>query len=76
MTFGRAIDLLKLGFKVCRRSWNKKRWVVLVGQFDYSLNIDKFESGLPFLGIKTKSDDFGVYSPSHCDILAIDWEVY
>ncbi|MNM07339.1 hypothetical protein D3C81_173810 [compost metagenome] len=77
MNFGQAVELLKNGKKVGRVGWNGKgMWLVLVNARNYT--VDAVRSGshsvLPFIGMKTASDEFVPWLASQTDMLAEDWE--
>lgn len=78
MTFGLAIEALKMGKKVARAGWNGKgMWLMLVPTsiadavaFQYAaLN------SLPWIGMKTVDDKFVPWLASQADMLAEDWQV-
>lgn len=78
MNFGQAIEKLKEGGKVARKGWNgKNMWLVLVNSRNYT--VDAVRSGshsvLPWIGMKTETDEFVPWLASQTDMLAEDWEV-
>jgi hypothetical protein len=80
MNFGDALSLLKSGMRVARSGWNgKNMWLVLVPAYDYVpsngvpvalLGLQK----LPWIGMKTATNDFVPWLASQTDMLAEDWE--
>lgn len=73
MTFGAAVEALKLGKEVSRSGWNGKgMWLALVTP-DGSTS-----SGfplLPWIGMKTADNKFVPWLASQTDVLADDWGV-
>lgn len=76
MNFGEAIELLKKGKRVARSGWNGKgMWLTLVELWQYnptkshSLGLVK----LPWIGMKTATNDFVPWLASQTDMLAEDW---
>ena len=75
-SFSEALEALKEGKRVARQGWNgKNMWIVLVKQSNYS--VDAVRSGsycvLPFIGMKTATDEFVPWLCSQTDMLAEDW---
>ena len=87
MSFSLALELLKNGYRVCRRGWNGKgMWLVLVIPEDddtphegpgYSLWRMQGIVGhaLPWIGMRTADDKFVPWLASQTDMLADDWMV-
>lgn len=77
MTFGLAIEALKLGKKVARAGWNGKgMWLYRVCACDYTLESYVHVAGqLPWIGMKTAGDEFVPWLASQTDMLAEDWTV-
>ncbi len=87
MSFGVAIETLKLGYRVARVGWNGKgMWLVMVsGPDDPEPNVagymmawdDGVSIGvdrlLPWIGMKTADGGFVPWLASQTDILANDW---
>ncbi len=88
MTFGLAIEALKLGTRVARAGWNGKgMWLALTlsihdiprtgtTQPVYRLTIDDDGAGataLPWIGMKTADNKFVPWLASQTDMLAEDW---
>lgn len=82
MTFGLAIEALKLGQRVARAGWNGKgMWLGLVEGYDY--NPDKGRATvhslgcqkLPWIGMKTADGCFVPWLASQTDMLAEDWVI-
>jgi hypothetical protein len=79
MSFGCAVEKLKLVKKVARKGWNGK------GMFLFQVSGDRFESGkahgvydyphAPFIAMKTADDKVIPWLASQADVLAEDWEV-
>ncbi len=82
LTFGLAVEAMKLGHKVCREGWNGK------GMFAYYVPagvylahseamMGEFENDMVpyrhYLALKTAQDDVATWSPSTSDALAEDW---
>lgn len=86
LTFSEALTALKEGKKVARHDWNDRGSVFLflvpgstfkvnrpplLGIYPEGTNIDY----RPHVDIRTRSGKIGVYSYTHCDVLADDWYV-
>jgi hypothetical protein len=89
MTFGEAIEALKVGDRVSRAGWNgKKMWLRLVTPHDGS------DANLPYVSISTESSlhmvsdvaywvearadippEIAPWVAAHADVLAEDWFV-
>lgn len=79
MTFGLAIEALKLGKKVTRAGWNGKGMrlkLVPNGYFDVGISIVEEQTKLlPWIGMKTADSRFVPWIGSQTDMLAEDWQV-
>ena len=85
LTFGMAIEALKIGRKVARAGWNGKgMWLNLVkiGHYDvgcetvgYDPNSDENPALLPWIGMKTADNKFVPWLASQTDVLADDWQI-
>jgi hypothetical protein len=77
MTFGEAIEALKVGDRVSRTGWNgKKMWLRMVTPHDGS------DANLPYVSISTESSEslpivsyVAPWVAAHADMLAEDWFV-
>jgi len=70
MTFGQALVALKLGGKVTRTGWNGKgMWLELQVPDEHS------KMSLPYIYMKTVTDDLVPWLASQTDVLAEDWMV-
>lgn len=70
MTFGDAIENLKLGFRVSRSGWNGKgMWLELQVPDAGS------KMTLPYIYMKTADDNLVPWLASQTDMLADDWSV-
>jgi hypothetical protein len=68
MPFEEALIYLKKGLKVSRSGWNAKgMWIAMQRPAANSLMT------LPYIYIKTASDQCAPWTPSQCDVLAEDW---
>lgn len=77
MSFGLAIEALKLGARVARAGWNGKgMWLLLVPQchWETTRGLEHLE-GLPWIGMKTADDKFVPWLASQTDMLADDWQL-
>ena len=78
MTFGGALELMKMGFKVARKGWNGKgMWLHYISGSHYETwqeDAIKYET-LPWIGMKTADDKFVPWLASQTDMLAEDWMV-
>lgn len=86
LTFGLAIEALKLGKKVARSGWNGKgMWLVYVAGDVYEVARDVLISidapdrtnsnFLPWIGMKTADNKFVPWLASQTDVLAEDWVI-
>ena len=76
LTFGYAIEAMKLGKKVAREGWNGKgMWIMIcVPEGDYTLESTGETYGrLPYLYMKTADNNLVPWLASQMDILAEDW---
>jgi hypothetical protein len=70
MNFGKAIEEMKLGKKVCRKGWNGKgMWLAIQTPDEHS------KMTCPYIYMKTAQDDFIPWLASQADMLADDWEL-
>lgn len=70
MTFGQAIEALKLGSKVHRDGWNGKgMWLAL------QVPDANSKMSLPYIYMKTADDKLVPWLASQTDILSDDWSV-
>ena len=80
LTFGLAVEALKLGKRVARAGWNGKgMWLCLVQDWDMPDSklprlIDDLEA-LPWIGMKTADNKFVPWLASQTDVLAEDWVI-
>ena len=86
LSFGLAIEALKLGKKVARAGWNGKgMWLVYVAGDVYEVARDVLISidapdrtnsnFLPWIGMKTADNKFVPWLASQTDVLADDWSI-
>jgi len=68
MTFGEALEQLRIGGKVYREGWNGKgMWLALQEPDENS------KMTLPYIYMSTVTGDLVPWLASQTDILAIDW---
>jgi hypothetical protein len=82
LTFGLAIEALKLGKRVARAGWNGKgMWLAVVEGYEY---MPKTDNGavhalgcekLPWTGMKTADNKLVPWLASQTDVLAEDWVI-
>lgn len=79
MSFGMAIEAMKVKKKVCRKGWNRKgMWLKMVSKGNFDVGVDTVEEGsnlLPWIGMKTADNSFVLWLASQTDMLAQDWIV-
>ena len=78
MTFGLAIEALKVGKRVARAGWNGKgMWLKLVPNSlaDYVAFQHEALNPLPWIGMKTADECFVPWLASQTDMLADDWQI-
>ena len=76
LTFGLAIEALKLDKKVSRAGWNGKgMYVRFVKEWEYTDGIDDNRKCNPLLTIKNVDESVSTWVPSINDVLAEDWQV-
>jgi hypothetical protein len=87
MTFGMAIEAMRMGKKVARFGWNGKgMFLYLVGEGRYppstvpgleiaSRNKDGLVPYLPYIAMKTVNNDVVPWLASQTDMLGEDWEI-
>lgn len=69
-TFGGAIEALKLGHRVARAGWNGKGMYLELQEPD-----ENSKMTLPYIYMKTVSDDLVPWLASQTDMLAEDWSI-
>lgn len=85
MSFGLAVEALKMGRRVTRPSWNGKHmWLVLVtpGNYDVGCKTIRYIHGdtppltlAPWIGMRTAQFVFTPWAPAQSDVLADDWQI-
>lgn len=84
LTFGEAVEALKLGLRLTRKGWNGKDmfvWYVPKGNYPVRMDAIKgeFEGDIApyreYLALKTADGDVSTWAPSISDVLAEDWLV-
>jgi hypothetical protein len=85
MTFGHAVELLKLGQAICRKGWNGRGmfiYYVPAGAYPARTDVAKEYYGdalvpyNPYFAIKNVDDSVSTWVPSINDCLAEDWAIY
>lgn len=71
MTFEEILPLLKKGEKVIRTGWPGAELYV---RFVEESTFDG-ETLTPYFLINVKGEGYTMFTPTVCDILAVDWEV-
>ena len=73
LNFGQAIEALKKGQKVARQGWNGKgMWLEYVSN---ESEMYKEFPKLPYIGMKTATNEFVPWLASQTDVLAEDWVI-
>lgn len=80
MTFGQAIEALKLGNRVTRKGWNgRNMWLIFVPANRWSTSIGPHyvenAHTLPWIGMKTVDGGLVPWLASQSDILEEDWQL-
>ena len=77
MSFGLAVEALRLGKRVCRAGWNGKGvWLVYVNPVGQGINDDApYYKVIPWIGMKTADDKIVPWLASQIDVLADDWTI-
>lgn len=88
MSFGQAVELLKLGERVARKGWNGKGMFVVFQKgypqgipcneqtaIAWGLNYGDLFKCEPYLQIKMVNGSHAMWVPSINDVLAEDWEI-
>lgn len=79
MDFGQALAALKAGKKIARSGWNGNgMWIMLIKGWTVDVEYATALHGLlpiPWIGMKTATDDFVPWLASQTDVLAEDWMV-
>jgi len=80
MNFGKALEALENGSKVCRSGWNGKgMWLLFVPADKWSTSVGPNNihnaHRLPWIGMKTADGGFVPWVASQTDILAKDWQI-
>lgn len=83
VNFGGAINLLKAGLAVRRKSWSGGKFLYYVPSASYPamtdvaksiMNEERKVSYKEYIAIRCEDGDVGFYTPTQCDVLAKDWE--
>ena len=78
-SFGHAVHLMKLGFKLARKGWNGKGMYISYvdpkewNSSELERHWDEDLKPRPWIGIKTVDDEYMPWVPSQSDVLAEDW---
>ena len=84
MSFGSAVEAMKLGARVARTGWNGNgmfAWYVPAGVYPARMEAIKgvFPDDMvpyrPYYALKTAQGDVAIWAPSTSDTLASDWVV-
>lgn len=80
LTFGLAIEALKMGYKVARKGWNGKgMWLSYFDPYNtIQFVLEEKKIGgtfLPYIGMKTADNKYVPWLASQTDILAEDWYI-
>ena len=79
LTFGLAIEALKLGKRVARAGWNGKGMYLALIPGGYAehpnVNGGMEIEALPWIGMKTADNKFVPWVASQTDVLAEDWAI-
>ncbi len=83
MNFGEALQHLKNNERVCRSGWNGKgMWLLLVRSTQWMLydlpalpKNNAPTNQLPWIGMKTATNEFVPWLASQTDMLAEDWKL-
>jgi hypothetical protein len=76
MDFGKALEALKAGKKLCRTGWNGKgMFVVYQKGYPQGMNEGDLFVCNPYLQIKNVNGSHSMWVPSIGDILAEDWKI-
>jgi hypothetical protein len=76
LSFSGALQLLKLGRRMCRAGWNGKgMFLFLVRDWTYTDGKQDNFPNQPFLAMKTADDKVIPWLASQADLLAEDWEM-
>lgn len=76
MTFGNAIELMKMGFKVTRKGWNEGMLLFLVNGSDLKSKIGMYEDLEDIIVMRTEPKNVVLgWIASQADMLADDWIV-
>lgn len=89
LTFGDAIEIVKLGGKMTRKGWNGKKMFIVYqkGYPDgipcnkqtaeaWGMNEGDLFKCRPYLQLRCADGSHAMWAPSTSDALAEDWEVY
>lgn len=76
MTFGLALEVMKMGKRVARAGWNGKgMWIRYVHSLLHTVDGVEPDALLPWIGMKTADSKFVPWLASQTDMLAEDWEI-
>lgn len=77
LSFGLAVEALKMGHRVARTGWNGKgMWLLLIpkSHWETTRGLEELD-GLPWIGMKTVDEKFVPWLASQTDVLADDWQI-
>ena len=77
LTFGLALELLKIGNKAARKGWNGYgMWLTYIpAGGEVNFGADQTLPILAWVGMKTADDKFVPWLASQTDLLSEDWEI-
>lgn len=84
MNFGQMLESLKTGSRVRRESWRPNVYIYLVPGSSFKVSrpplSDHFDDGtdityLPHIDVFDRDGNCGVWTATHCDILAENWKI-
>jgi len=76
MTFGLAVESMKLNYRACRKGWNGKgMWLRIVVPGGDKKKCDMGMENLPYIEMKTADNKLVPWLASQTDVLAEDWMI-
>lgn len=80
LTFGMAVECLKLGMRIARKGWNGKGMFLFLvpanaWEYAYEFSAIDYTDLSDFICMKTADDKLVPWLASQADVLAEDWEI-
>lgn len=81
MNFSEALKQLKLSVRVFWGAWSANKWIAIVGNNEYSIDIWKnakvepISIKTPWIGMRYGVGEFAPWIATYADLLEDDWQI-